>query len=147
MIPLFFVCLFSILGFGLYFRDYIFYNSMTRSIAREAALKTESSDFTNIQGQYFKAYGGDTSHMYIIENQADIQITSTDITNGNSDNTESVPTVRVDLTTTINSADEYGFIRGLYNTKIFKEDNGKEKNYFTHQYFHYSMFWENKGKA
>ena len=80
MIPLFLAFLVGIALFGLYFSDWVSYNNLARSMAREAAVATASMQkddnqnekvvrdpsFDTIKGDYVKAYSGVTTHMYLL---------------------------------------------------------------------------------
>lgn len=142
MVPLFFVCLFAIMAGGLFFRDYITYNSVVRSAAREASLvaaqgvEDQPQKFTEISNQIYDAYNGQDQnhpHLYIVKSKADITIKGVE-----QDAMGNVipPTVKVNLTATKNTGD-YGFIHGVANAGIILPDK---------QSFTYYMYWENNTK-
>jgi Flp pilus assembly protein TadG len=142
MVPLFFVCLFAIMAGGLFFRDYITYNSVVRSAAREASLvaaqggEDQPQKFTEISNQIYDAYNGQDQnypHLYIVKSKADITIKGVE-----QDAMGNVipPTVEVNLTATKNTGD-YGFIHGVANAGIILPDK---------QSFTYYMYWENNTK-
>lgn len=146
MVPLFFVCLFAIMAGGLFFRDYITYNSVVRSAAREASLvvaqgvsddqKDQPQKFTDISNNIYNDYNGQDQnhpHLYIVKSKADITIKGVE-----QDAMGNVipPTVEVNLTATKNTGD-YGFIHGVANAGIILPDTQK---------FTYYMYWENNTK-
>lgn len=70
MVPLFFVCIVAIAVFGLYFGDWVTYNNLARTIAREAAVSSFDNNIRNpTLGEtgkyYYDRYGGVTTHLYI----------------------------------------------------------------------------------
>lgn len=144
MVPLFFVCLFAIMAGGLFFRDYITYNSVVRSAAREASLvaaqnvsdDNQPSEFSAISNRIFNEYNGkdkDHPHLYIIKDKSDIEISGR-IEKVDGDD---VPTIKVVLTVTQNFPKEYPFIQGVTNANIRLLDK---------QHITYYMYWENYGK-
>lgn len=143
MVPLFFVCLFAIMAGGLFFRDYITYNSVVRSAAREASLvaaqgvSNKSEDqppkFKDISNQIFNEYNGQDKnhpHLYIVNSPGDIIVRGVEMGNDNT------PSIEVKLTVTKNTGD-YGFIHGVANAGIILPDK---------QSFTYYMYWENNTK-
>ena len=143
MVPLFFVCLFAIMAGGLFFRDYITYNSVVRSAAREASLEVaqgvsnKSEDqppkFKDISNQIFNEYNGQDKnhpHLYIVNSPGDIIVRGVEMGNDNT------PSIEVKLTATKNTGD-YGFIHGVANVGIILPDK---------QSFTYYMYWENNTK-
>lgn len=144
MVPLFFVCLFAIMAGGLFFRDYITYNSVVRSAAREASLvvaqevsdDNQPSEFSVISNRIFNEYNGkdkDHPHLYIIKENSDIKIKGMkEKADGND-----IPTIEVELTVKQNSQKEYPFIQGVANAGIGLPAT---------QHITYYMYWENYGK-
>lgn len=139
MVPLFFVCLFAIMAGGLFFRDYITYNSVVRSAAREASLvaaqgvEDQPQKFTEISKQIYDAYNGQDKnhpHLYIVNSPGDIIVRGVEMGNDNT------PSIEVKLTATKNTGD-YGFIHGVANAGIILPDK---------QSFTYYMYWENNTK-
>lgn len=142
MIPLFFVCIVAIAAFGLYFGDWVTYNNLARTIAREAAVASftnpkdgndtdkekvvRNPSFSDIQKYYFDNYGGVTSHLYVLENQTDIHLSVVDKDGndvGTSDFSKSPDanktpySVRVHLYL-IKNPGNYGFINAVANVGI-----------------------------
>lgn len=147
MVPLFFVCLFAIMAGGLFFRDYITYNSVVRSAAREASLvvaqdvKEEKSEqpkkFSEIEGRIYNEFNKENKenpHLYSISKLSDISITGTE---KDSEGKVIPLSIRVTLTTTRNPENYNPFIRGVANIGIILPDTQK---------FTYYMYWENNTK-
>ncbi|WP_303052040.1 TadE/TadG family type IV pilus assembly protein [uncultured Dialister sp.] len=143
MVPLFFVCLFAIMAGGLFFRDYITYNSVVRSAAREASLvvaqgvsdksEDQPQKFKDISNQIYNAYNGQDKnhpHLYIVNSPGDITIEGVEMGNDNT------PSIEVKLTATKNTGGN-GFINGVANAGIILPDT---------QQFTYYMYWENNTK-
>ena len=146
MVPLFFVLLFAIMAAGLFFRDYITYNSVVRSAAREASLvvaqdvsdgsQNQPTEFADISKRIYDEFSKenkDHPHLYVINDRADITITGVE---KDGDGNDIPPSIQVDLKTTKNPGD-YGFIYGVANAGILLPE---------HQYYTYYMYWENNAK-
>ncbi len=141
MIPLFLAFLVGIALFGLYFSDWVSYNNLARSMAREAAVATASMQkddnqnekvvrdpsFDTIKGDYVKAYSGVTTHMYLL-NADSIKFSIVD--NEQKEVSDSAKaeanrrpySVKVELHLKKNT-DDTGFLLGVKNLKIIIPDS------------------------
>lgn len=141
MIPLFLAFLVGIALFGLYFSDWVSYNNLARSMAREAAVASASiqkddnqnekvvrdPSFDTIKGDYVKAYSGVTTHMYLL-NADSIKLSIVD--NEKKEVSDSAPaeknrrpySVKVELHLKKNT-DDTGFLLGVKNLKIIIPDS------------------------
>jgi hypothetical protein len=131
MVPLFFVCIVAIAVFGLYFGDWVTYNNLARTIAREAAVSSFDNNIRNpTLGEtgkyYYDRYGGVTTHLYILEKQADIHLSVVDKDGndvGNPDYSKAPETdkspysVKVHLYLVKNPGN-YGFLNAVTNVGI-----------------------------
>lgn len=131
MIPLFLAFLVGIALFGLYFSDWVSYNNLARSMAREAAVSSFDNNIRNpTLGEtgkyYYDRYGGVTTHLYILEKQADIHLSVVDKDGndvGNPDYSKAPETdkspysVKVHLYLVKNPGN-YGFLNAVTNVGI-----------------------------
>lgn len=131
MIPLFFVCIVAIAVFGLYFADWVTYNNLARMIAREAAVSSFDNNvrkptLNDTGNYYYDLYGGVTTHLYILENSSDIQLSVVDKDGndvGNADYSKSPEedkspySVMVHLHLVKNPGN-YGFLNAVMNVGI-----------------------------
>lgn len=142
MIPLFLAFLVGIALFGMYFSDWVSYNNLARSMAREAAVATASiqkddnqneivvrdPSFDRIAQEYVKYYKGVTTHIYLLtDNSIKFSIVDNDkkIVR-DSDTTKQNPpySVKVELHLSKNS-DDTGFLLGVKNLRILIPDSMK----------------------
>lgn len=131
MVPLFMACIVAIAVFGLYFGDWVTYNNLARTIAREAAVSSFDNNIRNpTLGEtgkyYYDRYGGVTTHLYILEKQADIHLSVVDKDGndvGNPDYSKAPETdkspysVKVHLYLVKNPGN-YGFLNAVTNVGI-----------------------------
>lgn len=143
MVPLFLAFLVGISLFGLYFSDWVSYNNLARSMAREAAVATASTEkvdsqtdkvvrnpsFDTIKDDYVKAYSGVTTHMYLL-NADSIKISIVDNKKEEVSDTAKADkdlrpySVKVELNLSKNS-DDTGFLLGVKNLRILIPDSMK----------------------
>ena len=140
MIPLFMAFLVGIALFGLYFSDWVTYNNLARSMAREAAVATASiqkddnqneivvrdPSFDRIAQEYVKYYKGVTTHIYLLTDDS-IKFSIVDNDKKivrDSDTTKQNPpySVKVELHLSKNS-DDTGFLLGVKNLRIIIPDS------------------------
>ena len=71
MLPLLLIIVMGLLGFGLYFSDYVALNSIARSIAREASVMDNSTKtWKSINQSYVDNAGSSTLNTYYLPNSA-----------------------------------------------------------------------------
>lgn len=86
MVPFFFLFIIAIAAFGIYFGDWVTYQNLTRSLARDAVV-AEFSDgkrtpnFPTLQDKYYKLFNRIGSSIYYVKSDTDIQLAVVD--NGN----------------------------------------------------------------
>lgn len=74
MIPFFFLCIIAIAAFGIYFRDWVTYQNLTRSLARDAVVAEFSDNkrtptFPTLQDKYFSLFNNAGSAVYHIDSK------------------------------------------------------------------------------
>lgn len=143
MIPLFLAFLVGIALFGMYFSDWVSYNNLARSMAREAAVATASiqkddnqneivvrdPSFDRIAQEYVKYYKGVTTHIYLLTDDS-IKFSIVDNKKEEVSDTAKADkdlrpySVKVELNLSKNS-DDTGFLLGVKNLRILIPDSMK----------------------
>ena len=56
LVPLFFLILIAMCAFGMFFSDYITFNNVARSVAREAVVREPGDNWDNVRNRNFNEY-------------------------------------------------------------------------------------------
>lgn len=87
MIPFFFLCIIAIAAFDIYFGDWVTYQNLTRSLARDAVVaeisnNSRTPDFGDMQRKYYKLFNSMGSSVYYVKDATnDIQLSIVDADN------------------------------------------------------------------
>ncbi len=142
MIPLFFLCIIAIVAFGLYFSDWVTYNNMARSLAREAVVaefttihddsagenrNKRDPTFPTLQKKYVSYIDSVTSHMYVVPDSDHIGIWVLDsdrhIVDSDGNYTTKNPPYSVNVEIkAVKNPNNPGFLTGVANVGIFLPD-------------------------
>lgn len=78
LVPLFFLILIAMCAFGMFFSDYITFNNVARSVAREAVVREPGDDLVNVRNRNFDEYKS-VGNLYALTNENNITIEQTTV--------------------------------------------------------------------
>lgn len=78
LVPLFFVIVIAMCAFGMFFSDYITFNNVARSVAREAVVREPGDDLTNVRNRNFDEYKS-VGNLYALTSADNITIQKTTV--------------------------------------------------------------------
>lgn len=78
LVPLFFVIVIAMCAFGMFFSDYITFNNVARSVAREAVVREPGDDLTNVRNWNFDEYKS-VGNLYALTSADNITIQKTTV--------------------------------------------------------------------
>ncbi|WP_370834407.1 TadE/TadG family type IV pilus assembly protein [Acidaminococcus sp.] len=78
LVPLFFLILIAMCAFGMFFSDYITFNNVARSVAREAVVREPGDSWDNVKTRNFNEYKT-AGNLYILTNENNITIEQTTV--------------------------------------------------------------------
>ena len=78
LVPLFFLILIAMCAFGMFFSDYITFNNVARSVAREAVVREPGDDLVNVRNRNFDEYKS-VGNLYALTSADNITIQKTTV--------------------------------------------------------------------
>lgn len=78
LVPLFFLILIAMCAFGMFFSDYITFNNVARSVAREAVVREPGDSWDNVKTRNFNEYKT-AGNLYKLTNENNITIEQTTV--------------------------------------------------------------------
>ena len=78
LVPLFFLILIAMCAFGMFFSDYITFNNVARSVAREAVVREPGDSWDNVKTRNFNEYKT-VGNLYKLTNENNITIEQTTV--------------------------------------------------------------------
>ncbi|WP_303225603.1 TadE/TadG family type IV pilus assembly protein [uncultured Acidaminococcus sp.] len=78
LVPLFFLILIAMCAFGMFFSDYITFNNVARSVAREAVVREPGDNWDNVKIRNFNEYKT-AGNLYKLTNENNITIEQTTV--------------------------------------------------------------------
>lgn len=78
LVPLFFVIVIAMCAFGMFFSDYITFNNVARSVAREAVVREPGDSWDNVKTRNFNEYKT-AGNLYKLTNENNITIEQTTV--------------------------------------------------------------------